>query len=539
MESLPVSFDVKIPKVLQIKYSHFFSYQLLGPSQNASRTCKMRSFIQVIANENDFHDAQVYVSSHYVIGYTSGEIINISTAITLNSLQSIDELNSQVTFDLYLLFDWTDPRLSMPAFWNATNAPTRKYGVDISQASLVSDANGQQLQIWLPNILFSEAISFESSCFYLKVLPGGLIRWAQHIIVTLSQSEFKYYDYPGDTQVIKMRMYSFVLNYHQLNFVGPDSALGNELVSLSLGPDYATYGFLQNPIWNFSEAYATTGTLAFSSVYTPRSTVMVYVVLKRYPSGIVLRLAFPILLLVMLAAIAFWADPNDRINATTTMLLSVSALYIVVFQNVPMIGYLTMFDKFVVFMFIIMFVCCLLHQWIIRLMKDGKLEKWPLRSLLIRVLELIGRLGVIPVITALYLFHFAEVFEPANLIVAWLAVASFIGVVAFREVGAVRKVYKATMKQIDEKFEALKDFSDAEALVFNLLHYGIVSRSISHHMKVIAQRSSARKSARFSRHQSEGDATGIEMSEQEGATDNPLATSRPRFSREEENAASL
>ena len=106
---------------------------------------------------------------------------------------------------------------------------------------------------------------------------------------------------------------------------------------------------------------------------------MLTIVIARQPDGIITRLAMPMLLLTVLAAMSFWAEPADRVGTTMTMLLSISALYIVVFANVPMIGYLTRFDKFVVLLFGILFMCCNLHSIAIRFMKDGKYEKYPLR----------------------------------------------------------------------------------------------------------------------------------------------------------------
>jgi hypothetical protein len=39
--------------------------------------------------------------------------------------------------------------------------------------------------------------------------------------------------------------------------------------------------------------------------------------------------------------LTFWANLDDRINMTMTILLSVSALYVVILGNIPLLGYLT------------------------------------------------------------------------------------------------------------------------------------------------------------------------------------------------------
>ena len=46
-----------------------------------------------------------------------------------------------------------------------------------------------------------------------------------------------------------------------------------------------------------------------------------------------MRYALPILILLLLSAATFWADANSRIDTTMTILLSVSALYVVIIEG--------------------------------------------------------------------------------------------------------------------------------------------------------------------------------------------------------------
>lgn len=53
-------------------------------------------------------------------------------------------------------------------------------------------------------------------------------------------------------------------------------------------------------------------------------------------------------MLMLLASSTFWAgSPEARIAATTTVLIAVAALYIVVVGYVPLVGYATLNDKYV------------------------------------------------------------------------------------------------------------------------------------------------------------------------------------------------
>lgn len=126
--------------------------------------------------------------------------------------------------------------------------------------------------------------------------------------------------------------------------------------------------FTENPIWDY---VSSEGLIEIEDNGTPgsprlRSTALAEITIHREPAGIVLRLAMPLFLLVFLAGWAFWAAPVDRMNITVTILLAVSALYIVVFQNIPMLGYLTTIDNFVLAMYFVLFACCGIHQFVIR-----------------------------------------------------------------------------------------------------------------------------------------------------------------------------
>jgi hypothetical protein len=67
-----------------------------------------------------------------------------------------------------------------------------------------------------------------------------------------------------------------------------------------------------------------------------------------YGSGVVVRLAIPITMLLVLAGCTFWVGhPESRINATSGLIIAVTALYIVLISNVPFVGYATRVDTFV------------------------------------------------------------------------------------------------------------------------------------------------------------------------------------------------
>ncbi len=69
--------------------------------------------------------------------------------------------------------------------------------------------------------------------------------------------------------------------------------------------------------------------------------------MQRQGSGVIVRLILPLTMLLLLSALTFWISYENRLDTTITLLLSVSALYIVILGNIPMVGYLTNVDTFV------------------------------------------------------------------------------------------------------------------------------------------------------------------------------------------------
>lgn len=304
------------------------------------------------------------------------------------------------------------------------------------------------------------------------------VRFNSHYVVTLLQSGFDYRKYPNDKQTINLDFFAFSLFSSQIRFNPVDVSY------MYASPTNYENAFAQNPLWTFISFDSSEGVSSPGPIYSDRPYGSVQIAIQRKPDGIVLRLAVPVFLLVVLAALSFWADPEDRVNSTVTMLLAISALYIVVFQNIPMIGYLTVFDTFIISMFSILFGCCILHLLTIRLQREEKVSKWPLRKFYIRLLEMAGRCLNLPLVTMLYLLYFNETMTEVQIIVSTCFIVSFVVFVTMREYQATAKALKDGMAEVKEKFEQLSDLSSSEILLFNIYVYRKFSRSLNHHIRM-------------------------------------------------------
>jgi hypothetical protein len=100
-----------------------------------------------------------------------------------------------------------------------------------------------------------------------------------------------------------------------------------------------------SPLWNYiSNSFVinfyTPGVPSFPQAF-------ITMTVQRESSGITYRLAFPVMLLLLLVGLTFWGESGARVDTTLNILLAVSALYIVIFSSIPMLAYLTLFDYYI------------------------------------------------------------------------------------------------------------------------------------------------------------------------------------------------
>ena len=156
-----------------------------------------------------------------------------------------------------------------------------------------------------------------------------------YIYIPLSNSlsihiHVDYSQYPMDNQKLLLTVYS-------MGFVNVFLKIRGLTDTLFMDSDLGS-------IWNYVQS-----SVAFSQTEDEDfSTCNITIEIARQSLGVVYRLAFPIMLLLLLVGLTFWGEHASRVDTTITILLSVSALYIVVFSSVPMIGTLTEFDKYII-----------------------------------------------------------------------------------------------------------------------------------------------------------------------------------------------
>jgi hypothetical protein len=182
----------------------------------------------------------------------------------------------------------------------------------------------------------------------------------------------EYNDYPNDIQDIDfvVQSYSFQSNFVNLSFTpacsNPDDDAYEYLeeqchITLANGQTFSVLppvtvvnnveGALQgrggpfSPLWFFLDDSFEVEFFAPDGASYPQ--LLLTLTVQRESSGITYRLAFPIMLLLLLVGLTFWSESGARVDTTITILLAVSALYIVIFSSIPMLAYLTRFDYYI------------------------------------------------------------------------------------------------------------------------------------------------------------------------------------------------
>lgn len=374
----------------------------------------------------------------------------VSSQIVLNNLILIDEIAGLVKLDFIYRVSWIDPRWSIPEMWQYVKPAMANEGITITD--LVRASN--PLQLWLSDNTFYDETESTILVEAIRFKPGGSMYWTRHFVMTIAQPGFDYTKYPLDSQeiVIRISPYTYSTAFVKMAWGTP------AVLYVRAKPD-STPNLMLNQIWSHkygdykTEVYVAQTPTTVNGVIIQRSFEFSFlnITITRKEKGIVIRLIAPIVALMMLSGVTFWATLNNRLSSTMTILLSVSALYIAVFGQIPMIGYLTSFDHYVLSMYSLLIVTAFIHQITVRL--DVKIAPWPFRSLAIRLIEASGRLFVGPFACAVFMFYFkgSPIVQNnfTNILCLLIIPFSFIFV---REVGGIVKAYDQAMVEIHQKF---------------------------------------------------------------------------------------
>lgn len=280
-------------------------------------------------------------------------------------------------------------------------------GIALEQLVFTSSSN--RLRLWLPDVAFVDLLRSSLAHQNLKLREDGLLSWTRHMNMVVMQPHFDYQRFPLDSHDLILRFGSLAYSDDFLRLHFSDDAVSFDT---SADPSSGDVTWELNKKWLLDDgAYSThveshTSSVTIDEELAPRhgggrfvaartsSGVVVTSTFdyasaslqaKRISHGLLIRLGFPILALMVLAGLIFWASYELRISSTMRILYAVSALYIVIFRNVPMIGSSTDFDVYILVMYMTITAAVGVHQFIYRICE--KADRRPLRYLISRYIQ--------------------------------------------------------------------------------------------------------------------------------------------------------
>lgn len=278
-----------------------------------------------MANIDDLRSAPTFYNGFY------HGCLMIESEITLLNLVSVDEINGVAELQVIIDYTWIDSRYNMAPFWQRMHPDS----ISFDMTTILQSEN-----IWLPEVVFPDAQSIDVMSTTLTLTPAKenfttgaydatFFIYEVTYNLQLVQPGFNFKNYPHDEQDI-------ILRYTVLNYDSSQIQIFPYGVFCSYLPD-GECSFSKNPIWKWSNEVSEFSCTAYSDpkksgAYIEPSYAYYSIHIARQGMGIVVRLVLPLTLLLMISALTFWVSYENRVDTTITLLLSVSALYIVILQ---------------------------------------------------------------------------------------------------------------------------------------------------------------------------------------------------------------
>ena len=253
----------------------------------------------------------------------------VSIGLTVNSLNSIDTLQSTMTISGVLTLRWYDYRLS----WNETIAPAfSQEEENYYQNSITVPSNW----IWTPDIILKNSISSEFSEAKLRIKPSGQITWSR-IINVIGNCNLDLTQYPFDTQ------------YCELFFRSNTYSIASGIKLVEFDADYfeshISDSLISAPTWKVEKLTSTIEKDTGTGYYYSMLNVALYA--KRYNSYYLIVAIVPNVIVTCIAIISLWIpDIQTRISIEVTSLLTIMAVLWVVSANIPSTPVTSWLEKF-------------------------------------------------------------------------------------------------------------------------------------------------------------------------------------------------
>ncbi len=240
----------------------------------------------------------------------------ISVAMNILDVDEISSADQNFTANVYYELRWHDPSLEH----DGDGEITRKLD-----------------EVWHPRVAIVNQ-QFTRSTFdeLAHISPDGEVVYYQRVWGTFSQP-LNLHDFPLDRQYFEIRLATVGYAVEELKLVVDEESTG-------LAKEFS------QPDWTITDWEAK------SEIYQPgdrgpeTSSALIAFEAKRKVRYYILKIVFPLLLIVAMSWLVFWIDPTEggtQISVAVTSMLTLIAYRFVVDTMLPPVSYLTRMDVFI------------------------------------------------------------------------------------------------------------------------------------------------------------------------------------------------
>jgi hypothetical protein len=257
---------------------------------------------------------------------TTNGRIRVDLGVAIANLAEVDEAREQFRVSGFIFASWNDSRL---AFTPRPSEQTRFYRED---------------QIWTPGFQMLNAIEPASGLATTRVLPNGLVRYAQRFSVALS-TKFYLRRFPFDSQSLEIVISPFASGTVRIDLKSDKS-----ITQLLPGR------FLELEQWKLNDITAIEQTTSIGDAYQFEQ-IEFRLIARRRPVFYVWTMIFPLIVMLIVAWSVLWIAPSNfaqQLGIAMPTFLSVIAFSYAMSFTLPRVPYLTFMNTF--FLTIYLFV---------------------------------------------------------------------------------------------------------------------------------------------------------------------------------------
>ncbi|MEN8163658.1 MAG: hypothetical protein ABFS37_05970 [Acidobacteriota bacterium] len=271
--------------------------------------------------------------------------VPVTVLVYMLDVDEIDSSQQTFTANVFLKYDWTDPRLA-----HAGTGPVIK-AMD---------------EIWHPHLqILNQQKLWKTFDEHFEVFPDGHVSYRQRVWGDFSQP-MDLRDYPADHQVLTIQLVASGYSPDQVKLGASTEAKHAVSAELSVA-DFDINGS-EVVVESYSPLDSGPGVASIRSSYFA----------SRKTGYFVVKVIIPLILIVMMSWSVFWIDPAEggtQIGVATTTMLTLIAFRFAIDSSLPKISYLTRLDTFVMASTVLVFLSLFEVVITSRLAKTGRQER--------------------------------------------------------------------------------------------------------------------------------------------------------------------